>query len=250
MNKAQTQMKKPMTSELVIGFTNKYYTLWRVSEPYKEWVSEWEYVVKRDYTYIQNLSFDLDKAKAKVEGDCRVDLGLRGTSSFTTSSKKVNTMPDTMFKFGRYCGRKITEIDNIDYISWYYDQTDNEHAKAVLLKNGYKEYRGQVLSEESYQRVRENERLANLARGHHFENKDRVELEIREVGSGGFDGHYGYTYIVTYESKCGKIFKYMGKSPIQLSPEGFTKVKATIKHDSYKDRDETKLQRISIMEVK
>jgi hypothetical protein len=52
---------------LTIGFTNIYYTLWEVSEPYETPIFYKGVKVgsntKQHLCYIQNLSMDLDEAK-------------------------------------------------------------------------------------------------------------------------------------------------------------------------------------------
>jgi hypothetical protein len=86
--------------------------------------------------------------------------------------------------------------------------------------------------------------LGSLATGHHFENGKRVDLKIKEVKSFNFGTQFGTTWVVLYATECGKLVKYMGANPPEVSKEGFTQVKATIKHDYYNSDPETKLQRI------
>ena len=50
----------------LIGFSNKFYTLWSYSEEplYKSINNEYyQYGIKQIYNYIKNISFDLDKVK-------------------------------------------------------------------------------------------------------------------------------------------------------------------------------------------
>jgi len=153
-----------------------------------------------------------------------------------------------VFKFGKYCGNDIVEINDVNYTDWYYQQTKNPIAKQMLIDNGYVEYNDDVISEEAYQEIqydlqRENY-LNSLEKGHHFENGKRISLELKEIDSFSFDGYYGTTFVITYASKCGKIFKYMGGNPADISRDEFETVKATIKHDNYNGEKETKLQRI------
>lgn len=231
-----------------IGFTNKYYTLWEVSPVYEERVSEFEYYEKQDFTYIKNLSTDLETAKSKLVGDFDIDLDLCGASNFTRSSKKLNDAPVNVFCFGKYCGKDIIETNDVNYTDWYYQQTKNKVAKQLLIDNGFVEYNNDVISEEAYQKIqydlqRENY-LNSLANGHHFENGKRLSLELKEIDSFSFDGYYGTTFVIKYASKCGKIFKYVGSNPADISRDEFEDVTATIKHDNYNGENETKLQRI------
>lgn len=80
--------------------------------------------------------------------------------------------------------------------------------------------------------------------GHFFENGKRIQLQIKEVGRFSFDSAYGTTFIVKYMTASGKLVKYMGSTPPDVSTEDFTPVTATIKHSDYKGQPETKLQRI------
>jgi hypothetical protein len=70
-------------STLTIGFSNTFYTLWSVGEPYKEYVDQYSFYWKVDTWYLKNLSMDLDAAKAKVEAEnpgqaYKIDLDLKG----------------------------------------------------------------------------------------------------------------------------------------------------------------------------
>ena len=231
-----------------IGFTNKYYTLWEVSEVYEERVSEFDYYEKQDFIYIKNLSMDFETAKSKLTRNFDIDLDLRGESTFIRSSEKMNDAPDEVFKFGKYCGNDIVETNDISYTYWYYQQTKNPIAKQFLLNNGFVEHNDEVISEEAYQEIQydlQREKYLNsLEKGHHFENGKRISIELKEIDSFSFDGYYGTTFVITYASKCGKIFKYMGGNPADISRDEFQTVKATIKHDNYNGENETKLQRI------
>ena len=233
-----------------IGFTKKYYTLWEVGEPYKEYISTYDYYIKQDFTYIQNLSIDLEKAKAKLQDErYDIDLDLRGTSSFIQSSEKINEAPENIFAFGKYCGEDIIGVNDLDYTKWYYSKTKNEVAKKFLLDNGYKLYKNEyIYTNEEYEAIiQEDERLVykeSLKSGHHFKNGDRVDLKLKRIESFSFDGYYGATFVVTYASDNGLLFKYMGGSPPNIPTDSFINIKATIKHDNYNNINETKLQRV------
>ena len=70
------------------------------------------------------------------------------------------------------------------------------------------------------------------------------EYLVKEVVAFSFDGTYGTTHVMTFASEDGKKYKYMGSKPPAIYEDGFYNVKATIKHDSYNEVDETKLLRI------
>lgn len=237
---------------LTIGFANKYYTLWDVSEVYTEHYSKYSYREKQDFNYIQNLSMDLDKAKAKLKDkEFKVDLELRGSSSYTTEGKIIDTRPENVFRFGKYGDKNIEEIDDLSYIFWYYGQTNNLIAKNVLLKNGYKEVDNVLYTEEEYKNYLDNKKqedyLDSLESGHFHENGEKVELKLKQVDAFTFDGAYGTTVVMTFASEDGKKYKYMGSNPPDIYEDAFYNVKATIKHDSYNGIDETKLLRIKVV---
>lgn len=123
-----------------IGFTTKYYTLWNV-----ETRGNYTY-----YDYVQNLSIDFEKAKAK-RPNALVDLTLRGHHSYRVK----NTIPTDCFLFGRYKNQPIVEhTDDIDYLAWYHNHVDaetyKEKAKNILKENGYKELNGKMYNDKDY----------------------------------------------------------------------------------------------------
>lgn len=227
-----------------IGFANQYYTLWNVTKT-KVAINPFQVIERSHFTYIQNLSKDLEKAKEKISGDFVLDLELRGdVREFYTDGEPSQEIPESVFKFGKYIYQDITSCKDFDYVKWYYSETDNEFALEVLLKNGFELVDGILYDLDDAEKQKH---YLSLKRGHLFENKKRVELKIKTIKAFGFEGYYGYTFIRVYETECGKEVKYMGSNPPEISYEVFEAVKATIKHDNYNGVDETKLQRISLL---
>ena len=119
-----------------IGFTNKYYTLWEISEETKPLGNGISYIVTH-YNYIKNISFDKETAISKYP-NAVIDENLRGKTQSWESKKEVWDNVDT-FRFGKYRGEKITGSD-ISYLEWYWDQVDSEHkdyVSKILVENGY-----------------------------------------------------------------------------------------------------------------
>lgn len=122
----------------VIGFANKFYTLWNVTEETRPLGNGCNYVITH-FTFIKNVSFDKETALKKYP-KAKLDESLRGhTVSFNTEKKvwdNVNT-----FRFGKYFGQKIEEVDDINYIAWYWGSDINwdhkEFVGEVLKKHGY-----------------------------------------------------------------------------------------------------------------
>ena len=120
-----------------IGFANKFYTLWNITEETKPLGNGCNYVVTH-YTYIKNISFDKETALAKYP-NATLDENLRGKTQSWNSEKEVWNNVD-VFRFGKY---KYEKIDNTDlnYLSWYWDQIDGDH----------KEYVGKILEDNGYE---------------------------------------------------------------------------------------------------
>lgn len=105
-----------------IGFANKYYTLWSIdtqpvytTDAYgKHWLTGHE----TKYHYHQNISFDLEKAKA-LHPTLEIMEDLKGKTSSWTSENKEDLCPQIM-KFGKYFGANIDELlaTDFQYIVW------------------------------------------------------------------------------------------------------------------------------------
>lgn len=120
-----------------IGFTNKYYTLWTMTEDFKPLGNGRTYVVQH-FTYIQNISMDRETAFKKYPGVEYME-GLRGKSHSFDYENEVWDNVDT-FRFGKYQYSKIDEINDLDYTAWYWEQIYGDHREYVseYLKNhGY-----------------------------------------------------------------------------------------------------------------
>lgn len=226
----------------VIGFAEQYYTLWNVEKTTVA-INQFQVKEKTHFLYVQNLSKDLDIAKSKVNDPFEIDMDLKGDKrEFYTEGEPQGIIPKDVFKNGKYRFEKIKDCKDLDYIKWYYFEYNNEVCLEVLLKNGFELVDGVL-----YDLVdaKKQKHYLSLKRGHLFEDKKRVELEIKTIEAFGFEGYYGYTFIRIYETECGCEVKYMGSNPPEISDDVFETVKATIKHDNYNDVDETKIQRIS-----
>ncbi len=136
--KINMELNEPITT--YIGFTNVYYTLWSVIKGRIYSAHGGSYEDKTDYYFIQNLSKDLDKAKAKVEqskgkGSFIVDLELRGTKSFYRTEKRViiDKGSDTVVEFGKYSGRTLAYIASFDfkYFLWLSSEANDDLMQIV-----------------------------------------------------------------------------------------------------------------------
>ncbi len=246
-----------------IGYAKKFYTLWEVSKEVRYTGTEGNYRPYEVgvYTYYQNLSTDRAKAILKAEkmglGTLEVNEELRGkTLSWSSAPKKLYTdlTPelDTCFSFGKYSNQVINDSTDFNYLEWYYNETSNRYALALLLANGYELVNDRIYSSEEAKELREKIEFNKIAiKGAHYNNGDKVELTLKEVERYDYLGTYGVVYNITYIAQDNKIFKYVGASPKDIGNE-FTTVKATIKHKANtngwgEDTDtETRLLRIKL----
>ena len=111
-----------------IGFAEQYYTLWEVTQDIRYGQDSGiitETPITR-YAYIQNLSKDRDEAIRKA-GTCNIDMDLRGKHYFERSGapKLITNGIDTVVGFGKYSGKTLAEIAEIDmgYILWMKENT-------------------------------------------------------------------------------------------------------------------------------
>lgn len=159
-----------MKTGYFIGFATKFYTLWSIATDYNYSQNEYGQVsltgITTRYTYLGHLSFELDKAKAKVIEKgielSGVDMSLKGQSSWEYKDKiycKIPTSDLGFFDFGKYDGQIISQCTDINYVEWYYFETSNKYAKQVLLSNGYAELNGHIVKQEIADRMNATDSL-------------------------------------------------------------------------------------------
>lgn len=164
-----------------IGFTKQYYTIWDISSDVVYSGTQGNYTANMvtHYNYIQNLSMDLDKAieKAKEMGATNlvVDEDLFGRNSSWSNGIRLDCkMPNNLspfFEFGKYRDKLINEVDDLDYCKWYLSETSNIYCKSILLKNGFKQLGGYIVTPEEYEEEMNKEYMRNV-----MSQKDSVEV--------------------------------------------------------------------------
>jgi hypothetical protein len=115
-----------MNSKTMIGFANKFYTLWNVWDE-TLWVGDayGKYHpagVRTHYNYIKNISTSLEKVR-EFYPDLEIDESLRGLSgSFIIDPPKAK-LPEEYFSVGKYYGMLIDEVVETDftYALWAMD---------------------------------------------------------------------------------------------------------------------------------
>ena len=218
---------------LRIGFSTKYFTLWDVQETI-EWTSVGGLNLpyqKISYCYIQNLSMDENEAKRKaifkgVE-NFEIDHDLFGrNASFFHKKELFSKIPSDksyFFEFGKFQGEPIKNCTDLDYLFWFFNESQNIHAKAILIENGFVEFEGQILHAEHAKKIK----LRNLVFSE-LKSKKEIQVEIlsnlnehgcfrfsfkNEVLWGGFFGmkkqmfYNGITYFLPIIDGKAKRFK-------------------------------------------
>lgn len=260
---------------LIIGFSGKFYCLWEV---WPHW-----YTGNPMAHYIKKLSTDLEKAKAMVPRAI-VDLDVHGEKWIVNENREPMTeeeqiwarRDETIFLFGKYNNMSIMDCPDHSYIRWYWTESQSRIAEMALMKAGYRWLNETWVSPEYFERhidkLIAKKRIAEGINGHHLRDGERVELNLRQLDQFDFVSYYGTCNVITYVDDQNRIFKYMGAaspcitgsevyadentetianpdgsiSYITAPAEEYTTVKATISHDNYNDKDETKLKRIKV----
>jgi hypothetical protein len=140
---------------LQIGFSTKYFTLWNVinETQYSGDRGQYAYNVTK-FQYIQNLSLNEEKAKEKAKGfgvkDLSVNDDLYGKSgkSWEKRERIVKTYEPFQFRFGKYEDEDIRKSDDVDYLKWYFGETDNMIAaeRMVELDDSWSIVDGELLT--------------------------------------------------------------------------------------------------------
>lgn len=261
--------------KLMIGFANKYFTIWEVSDPYDRYIDKYNYYTHVDYTYLQNLSMDKDKAidKAKNFGkkfgydvDLEPDHNLRGHSNRNFSiqmSDMKNNLEEWQFPNGFYnIGDDIRECDDVKTLfSLYLKKNIVFHkenpkrpewrrpivyAKQRLAELGaLVKYDNQYMTPEYVNRYKAKKERELAKDGHFYENRKRMELDVKKVGEFNVETRFGRMYLMTFVDLIGRKFIYRGGNPIDFPDDGgFHTIKGTIKHNEYNGTPQTLIQRV------
>lgn len=124
-----------------IGFGGKYYTLWEIvpevieEDGYKK-IINWYYFVK-------NLSKHREKAIAQYP-DASIMMNLN-SGMYVYKTTKIEWLTNDRFRFGKYKGKKFSDINDVNYTEWYFkacqaqkdDRLHYEELMKFLQKFGY-----------------------------------------------------------------------------------------------------------------
>lgn len=117
------------------------------------------------------------------------------------------------------------------------------HAQIDVVKRIYN--KELVWAEQKKIQQQNEEKYGHLV-AHYFNEKDRVELTIKDVVSTvSYESEWGRNSIIKYLTECDKVVIYSGTSPKEIGAG--SKIKATIKHNVYNGANQTLLQRIAVI---
>lgn len=184
----------------VIGFANKYYTLWDVTSNVIE--SKYSKYTLVTNAYIKNISMDIDKVK-EFYPDTEIDESLRGhscTFEYTKERKEINT---DKFNFGRYEDQLISECDDSDYLCWFFNNCDGErkqNVEARLVELGFTVKDGIIFTPEE---TKKKERIERMLR-----NKEELEVFFYKNLSIEFYNNDSDEYYGVYVDDDGILYKF------------------------------------------
>lgn len=257
----------------IIGFTNKYYTLWYYERaPIYARGQLVEYYDK--YCYIKNISFDLTKVKT-LYPNTAIDLALRGSGSFEVRVKVE--LPYDVVQYGELRGIKISELEDIRVLFGIYKSYNKSNtnirssviARRRLIELGeLRRYKISTNLTDKYYDDREysiscvtNINYATEAQieydmrqkralliNHLHNDGERLTLNLKRIRSNHYESMYGTVFIETFESEEGNEYVYKGTTPPDTELFQWYKMTFTIKHSVYKDKKQTLIQRVKINE--
>lgn len=265
----------------LIGFATQYYTYWHYTECpiYSNTKDGKSHLIgiRQNYTYIKNLSKDLETAKNKYikntknqnpDWDMVIDNSLRGETRSFYREKRTENIPKEYFNVGKYYGELISECKDISYLEWAYknilSDEQREIAFKILGENGYMIHTYEsgetelmtVEEVEDLKRMEEhNKYIDSLQKGLLFNDGEKVELLGKCIGKKVKDGYYGTVYTYWFDVD-GMQIRYEGsKEYPQIEEMEEYKLSGTVKHTSYysewenRQLEYTKLLRMKVEQL-
>lgn len=198
-----------MISQYKIGFANKFYTLWVMTQT-NQYLGNGKTYIRTDYEFKKNISMTKEYAIKKYPG-IEVDETLKGkTKSF--SKEKYEWTEFDKFRFGKYEGLTFEEANDYNYLAWYYKeigalyQDHKDFAKKVLEAHGY-EIDGDIVMSPEDVRERKEMRERTQEFIEMAENGELIEF-VPETNL-SFDGLYRQEMVIFKFPEVKEMF-YQG----------------------------------------
>ena len=229
---------------IVIGFADKYWTLWEVSDPYENFINATDYVIRIDHNYVQNLSYYLKEAEEKVRAKYpgrayTVDSELRGIKSWTEQKpKQFSTLPKDVFPYGRLKGQPMMESDDVWQLFRVYRDENTEPRRRIYARKRLIELKELIKKDHSYLTKEEL-----IKRNHFYNDGEKVTLTLTLKDRFWFSTAYGKSCVQTFVDQDNQEFKYVGSSPVNMPIGDTARIKCEIEHVIYKDKPETNIKR-------
>lgn len=231
-----------MDNNFIIGFSNKFFTLWKITEIKGNDSNNVCYY----HEYIKNISFSEDKVK-EVYPNIVIDKTINGKHSFYSYTKDKNKIDDDKFQFGRFVSELINECKDNEYLKWYFNNCYNEKSKAVaadvLISRGWKLDDNDIISPKEIKNMNdEHEYFKSLISSKKIEVeintnpseegivkiKDNIFIKFPEVKEMYYNGYFYYMPIVNRKTKRVKNktikiteFEYMEKPYMEIKIKKF-----------------------------
>jgi len=247
----------------VIGFTNKYYTLWEVSNPYTKNYGTYS-VTKVDTNYLQNLSFSLEEAQRKAKERYGIEVGvdeeLRGVCARSFSTEISREYNDTTFLFGKYTGGSFEEITDVDYKLWYWRETKNSDKFSQKLEDELISLGVLIPAFDELYTLTEFENVLDcklveledelFPHGHWGRGGEKVQLDGEVAAMGSISSRFGTMF--TYRLRVGDVsYLLTSGSPLPIEVGQFVSVSGTTKLvDFWSDWHDKRVVRTELKRVK
>lgn len=228
---------EPKNTMYVIGRSVEFYCLWIMNE------GEFE----TTYTYVQKLAKSLEAAEQKA-----FDMGIKFEVCEDVKGRKAKWVDATCFD--ESLDLEFVAVGYSKSYSWAEASTKDliestktdtrlgakEAAHNELVNRGFSFVEGDYLSAKEVLRAEQEK----AQRGHHFTDKEKVELTVKLVSRFEVNGFYGTSTCQKFVTSCGKLVSYFGASPKPFEVGKTYNIKATVKHTEVNLYDETNLIRI------
>jgi hypothetical protein len=160
----------------IIGFATQFYTLWNyeTENQYKEdaYGNQHQIGINHNFTYLKNISKDLDKVK-EAYPNIMIDDELKGKTKSFSWNEKIE-LPEGYFWSGKHNRKLISEVieSDFEYCLWYAENYNNTTSESIKSNPKYI----------SFLESKNQEKIDLLARTNLLKVGDKVELEFLTNG--------------------------------------------------------------------